>query len=249
MQSHSHQIRQIYLWMFISGLFGIAVTSTNSAYAGGAFSVSPVRIYMAATDRATAVTLVNEGDSPVALQADLNTWAQKADGTDELTPTEDLILSPPIIKLAPKSRQVVRLVLLGEADASRQLTYRLIVKEIPEAANPTGNTIDIPIALALSMPIFITPPSAKREITCTLAQKNGKAQAECGNSGNAYAQIREVVVQKSGQAIATFKGGAYILPGAHRSIELKAQTPLPKGPAELTVTFDDGQSQTYPATL
>ena len=61
----------------------------------GVFSVTPVRIYMTPKDRAVAVTITNEGDTEVVLQADLNAWSQKPDGTDEQVPTEDLILSPP----------------------------------------------------------------------------------------------------------------------------------------------------------
>ena len=63
----------------------------------GVFSVTPVRLYMAPRDRAVAVTLRNEGDTPVVLQADINVWSQKPDGTDELVLTDDLILAPPII--------------------------------------------------------------------------------------------------------------------------------------------------------
>ena len=140
-----------YFVVFTWFLFFLLLLTNFSVQAGDAFSVAPIRIYMTEKDHATAVTLINEGKTPVALQADINTWSQKPDGTDELVLTDDLILSPPIIKLAPNSRQVVRLVLLSPADLSRQLTYRLIVREIPEATAPRkGNTIEVPIALALS---------------------------------------------------------------------------------------------------
>ena len=129
----------------------LALLTTIQPALAGVFSVTPVRIYMTPKDRAVAVTITNEGDSAVALQADLNVWAQKPDGTDVLTLTDDLILAPPIIKLAPKAKQVVRLALLKPADASRQLTYRLIMREIPEVSAPQNN-IQVPIALALSMP-------------------------------------------------------------------------------------------------
>jgi len=46
----------------------------------------------------------------------VSTWKQKADGTDEQNPSEDLILSPPILKLAPKARQVVRLARIAQGD-------------------------------------------------------------------------------------------------------------------------------------
>src|SRR5258706_5283388 len=112
------------------------------------FSVTPVRIYMKVQDRAVAVTIQNEGNAPVLLQADLYSWSQKADGSDDLILTEDLILSPPIIKLAANAKQVVRLARLKPADASRQLTYRMVLREIPEAAQQKEN-VQVQFALAL----------------------------------------------------------------------------------------------------
>ncbi|MDW5442463.1 molecular chaperone [Polaromonas sp. SM01] len=216
----------------------------------GVFSVSPVRIYMTPRDRAVAVTLTNEGDTPVALQADINSWAQKPDGTDELVLTDDLILSPPIIKLAPNARQVVRLALLKPADASRQLTYRLIIREVPEATAGKGNAIDVPIALALSMPVFITPPVAKRNVSCTLQRKDAQtAEAVCANSGTAYAQVRGASLKRGDQLLGNFEGGVYVLPGASKTLAIKGQAALPAGIVELSVTFDDGQTTSSSVTL
>ncbi|MFI5444141.1 molecular chaperone [Polaromonas sp. UC242_47] len=216
----------------------------------GVFSVTPVRIYMTPRDRAVAVTITNEGDAEVVLQADLNAWSQKPDGTDEQVPTEDLILSPPILKLAPNARQVVRLALLKPADASRQLIYRMIIREVPEAAPARDKTMQMPIALALSMPVFITPPPAKREINCQAAP--GAAQAlnvTCTNSGTAYAQVREILVKRGTQTLAKFEGGTYILPGARQIMSAKGEQALSPGPAQLNVGFDDGRVQTFDLTL
>lgn len=247
----SHIYHRRHFAVFSCFLFLFTWLVSFSAQAGGAFSVAPVRIYMTEKDRATAVTLINEGTTPVVLQADINTWSQKPDGTDELVLTEDLILSPPIIKLAPNSRQVVRLVLLSSADLNRQLTYRLIVREIPEAtAPPKENTIEVPIALALSMPIFITPSSAKREVNCTLIKlPRQDVQAKCTNSGTAYAQIREVLLQRSGKTFARFEGGVYILPGAQKLFAFKATDVISPGAAEIVITFDDGKNQTAPVIV
>ena len=232
----------------------LAVAQTVAV--AGTFSVSPVRIYMLPRDRAVAITLTNEGETPIALQADIHTWAQQTDGTDELTLTEDMILSPPIIKLQPKARQVVRLALLRPADASRQLTYRLIVREVPEAVLPQGTGIQVPISLVLSMPVFITPVPARRDISCQLlpAQVAGSASAgalgiDCGNTGSAYAQIREARLQRGETALATFEGGVYVLPGARKTIELKKVQPMVAGAAQLTIAFDDGKSQTFQIVL
>lgn len=219
-----------------------------AAATAGVFSVTPVRLYMTPRDRAIAVTLTNEADTEVVLQADINTWTQKPDGTDELVLTEDLILAPPIIKLGPKARQVVRLALLKPADMSRQLTYRMIIREVPEILPAPG--IQVPIALALSMPVFVTPPVAKRQVSCTVQRPDAKTVGlQCGNTGTAYAQIREAAVMRGEQALAKFEGGSYVLPGASKIVSLKGEQAITAGEAKLVVTFDDGQSQTTSITL
>jgi fimbrial chaperone protein len=223
----------------------------TAAYAGS-FSVAPVRIYMKPRDRAVAVTLINEGNTPVALQADINVWTQKPDGTDVLVLTEDMILSPPIIKLAPQARQVVRLALLKPMDASRQLTYRLVVREIPEATLPQNSGLQVPIALALSMPVFITPPVARREIRCELTNPvagsplAAEIKASCANTGSAYAQVREAVLKRGDTVLARFEGGSYILPGAKKSLTLASESNADfTGALTLHVTYDDSQSESF----
>lgn len=227
-----------------------AATLLQASPAGaGVFSVTPVRIYMQPRDRAVAVTITNEGDTEVALQADLNAWTQKADGTDELALTDDLILSPPIIKLAPHARQVVRLALLRPADAARQLTYRMIVREVPEATAPQGNNIEVPIALALSMPVFVTPAPARREMACEAVRTAAAVTAICSNTGTAYAQVREATLRRGDTELARFEGGDYILPGARKPMVLKSQQVPAAGPAQLVLTFDDGKRQAFDVTL
>jgi fimbrial chaperone protein len=218
-----------------------AIVHTATA---GVFSVTPVRIYMTPRDRAVAVTITNEGDTPVVLQADLNNWSQKADGTDELTLTEDLILAPPIIKLAPKAKQVVRLALLKPADASRQLTYRMILREIPEAL-ASQDKVQVPIALALSMPVFITPPPAARKISCTPQRDGQTITIQCANSGSAYAQVREILLKRGENVEARFEGGVYILPGARKPHPLKADRAIAAGAAQLVVAYDDATTQSF----
>ena len=212
----------------------------------GAFSVSPVRIYMLPKERVVAVTVVNEGDTEVVLQADLNAWTQKPDGTDELNLTDDLILSPPIIRLAPNTRQVVRLALLKPADASRQLIYRMIMREVPEAVANIDRTIQLPVSLALSMPVFITPPPAKRIVDCSTAPN---LTVKCTNSGTAYAQVREIELKRGAVTLARFEGGTYILPGAQKVISLKGESSLTPGVAQMSVSFDDGKSQVFEVIL
>ena len=228
-------------------LFAYLVTPASA----GVFSVTPVRIFMAPTDRAIAVTITNEGDEELVMQADLYLWKQKPGGQDDLTLTEDMFLSPPILKLAPKSRQVVRLARLSAAKPTEQLTYRMIVREIPEA-RPAKQDMQVQIALAFSMPVFITPPGAKAKLDCTVERVSADTvKTTCENTGTGYSHPTSLLLTRNtGEKIASQESGGYILPGIKRSFELKlAQGNIPGGKAKLAATFDDGSSQTYDVTV
>ena len=229
----------------------LALLSIGAPVFAGQFTVSPVRIYMAPKDRATAVTLINEGNDELLMQADVYLWKQKPGGEDDLTLTEDLFLSPPIIKLAPKARQVVRLAMLRPPKSGPQLTYRLMVREIPEAI-PADKSIQVQIALTFSLPVFITPPAAKRELGCVLERVAADAaRVVCENTGTAYAHPREFMLTgATGERLASRDSGGYILPGIRRSFDLKrTEGTIPGGKAKLAATFDDGSSQTYDVTV
>ncbi len=226
----------------------------------GVFSVSPVRIYMSPQERATAVTVVNEGDETVVMQADLFVWRQTPGGDDRLEPTDELILSPPILTLAPRARQVVRLARLSKNPPAEQVTYRMIMREVVEARVKEGQQT-VQVALAFSIPVFITPPKAKRLVECQAVRDSagtGGISASCTNSGAAYAQPREFVLKAGdGSVLASRDSGGYILPGARRAFELKRATPADSatpaaaesGATALAVTFDDSVTEVFAVSV
>jgi len=217
----------------------------------GLFSVTPVRIYMDPRDRAIAVTITNEGDEELVMQADIFVWKQKVNGEDDLTLSEDLILSPPILKLAPKSRQVVRLARLRLTPTRDQLQYRMVVREVPEAKAASDN-VQLQIALAFSLPVFITPAGAKSRLDCIVERSaEDTIRAVCENTGNAYAQPREfALIGPAGAKLASRDSGGYILPDIKRSFDIRAtEGRIPGGKAQLAVTLDDGTTRTYDVTV
>lgn len=214
------------------------------------FTITPVRIFMSPRERAVAVTVSNDSDEQVVMQADLYSWQQKPDGSDDLKPTDDLILTPPILKLEPKSRQVVRLARLGPLPADKQQTYRLIVREVPEARNTSQ--VELQVALAFSLPVFITPPGVQRNLSCNVERAaRDLVRAICQNSGNAYAQIRSLeMLDARGMKIASRDTGGYVLPSIRRSFDLRRDSgAIPGGKVKLQVALDDGTLQAFDAAL
>ena len=216
----------------------------------GVFSVSPVRIFMDPRDRAVAVTVTNDSDEELVMQAEVFAWTQKPGGEDELVASEDLVLSPPIIKLGPKARQVVRLAQVNRRALERQVTYRLVIREVPEVK--PAQSIQMQVALAFSMPVFITPRGSASNLQCTGKRVRADAVTiSCENSGKAYAQIREIfLTSASGTRTSGGSQGGYVLPGVSRSFEVrKADGPLAAGKYTLGATLDDGNTRSFDLTL
>ena len=242
------------LRLYLNPLIGALLTlGALPSVEAGQFSVTPVRIFMAPRDRAVAVTVTNDADTELVMQADIYQWRQKPNGEDDLTLSEDMILAPPIVKIPPKSRQVLRLALLKPVQPGEQQTYRLLVREIPEARAPEVG-VQLQIAIAFSLPVFVTPTGVKRQIDCTLERSTPEqARAVCENRGNAYAQLTHFeLASVAGQTLAVRDLGGYLLPTIRRSFELGAGAGAGKitaGPAKLTVTFDDGTTQAFDVAL
>lgn len=251
-----------FLRLHVSAALALTLGTLAVAQAGQ-FSVAPVRIFMVPRDRAVAVTVTNDADTELVMQADIYQWRQKPNGEDDLTLSEDMILAPPIVKIPPKSRQVFRLALLKPLLPGEQQTYRLLVREIPEARAPEVGA-QLQIAIAFSLPVFVTPPGVKRQVNCTLERSTPEqTRAICENQGNAYAQLTHFeLASPAGQTLANRDQGGYLLPTIKRSFELSASGgvgvgvgvapgvgKIAAGPAKLTVTFDDGTTQVFDVAI
>ena len=246
-RKHSNN-RDVLLISYVLGLLSAFFAPSAGA---GIFSVTPVRVYMASHERAAAITVTNDGEDELVMQTDIYEWKQTPDGKELLTLSEDMIMAPPILKMAPRSHQVIRLISLNEKSRDHQSTYRMLVREIPEARRMRAD-LQVQIAYAFSIPIFITPPGALAKVECVLARLGSDAvQAVCQNSGSAAAHLTGLHINNSAQeTVTSITTGAYILPGVHRSFDLKRKEgAIPSGNIRLVVVMSDGTSQNYDTVL
>src|SRR6185503_2545839 len=95
---------------------------------------------MSPRDRATAVTITNEGDDELVMQADVYRWAQKPSGEDDLALSEDLILSLPVFITPPNLKREL------QCSARRQSADALAV-----TCDNTGRVYAQPRSLELSL--------------------------------------------------------------------------------------------------
>jgi fimbrial chaperone protein len=222
-------------------LAAILVLAFSSLAANAqALSVVPVNLFLSPGQKATSLTVTNQGNSEIALQTRAFAWSQKEGEDDQLTAADNVVLSPPIVKMAPGAKQVIR-VILRQSPENREDTYRILMDQIP----PPPEAGVVHMVLRLSIPIFAQPAVRSfPDVQFHLEYKNGQIDLVGVNAGNLHEKIRDIVLSTSdGRKLKPDSNASpYLLAGAtrrwHFSIE-KTQTP-PSGAMQLTAHLDAG---------
>ena len=216
----------------------------------GSFQVSPIRIQMAPRERATALHLSNTGDQVLTLHAEVMRWTQDASGQDILEPSNDLVLSPPVIALPAGAQQVVRLARLVPANPGQTQSYRLIIRETAREGVATQAVGQVPVLLGMSLPVFLGPAQPIKQFACVpqATSDTGLALA-CTNEGNVFVRVLRAEMGPSSDPVAKFSGATYWLPGSLQRLDMRSRGHVAAGSYPLTVWFDDGQAASLSVTI
>ncbi|HEX5648491.1 MAG TPA: molecular chaperone [Steroidobacteraceae bacterium] len=196
-----------------------ALLALPPAVLAGTFSISPLRVDFSGPVKTAALTVRNEDATAVVVQAEGLFWSQDGAG-DALASSRDLLVSPAVFTLPPGGQQLVRVALRRAPDPDRELAYRLIVQEVPQAAAPQFTGLQV--ALRLSVPVFVAPAqSATRPAAMAwTAQQDthGTLTVIARNDGPAHERIHRFTVRSGdgSRLVAEQSSLAYVLPGASR---------------------------------
>ena len=191
----------------------LAAILAVSPVAAQPLGISPVAFRMAPGQAATSLTVTNQGNRPSAIQLRVFAWNQDK-GEDELVPTDQLIVSPPITTIAPSATQVVRLMLRRPA-TGKEASYRILLDQIPAAAEPGV----VQVALRVSMPLFAAPATRTASaLGYHLERRDGRRWLVVVNTGTRHATVRDIhLTTKDGQRLTIADALLpYVLAGATR---------------------------------
>jgi fimbrial chaperone protein len=204
------------------------------------FSVSPVTIEMSAGERATILTVQNHTDRDATFQLRPFAWSQPG-GDDQLDPTDGLLVSPPLGVLRPGSSQVVRLVLRRPAEG-RELTYRILLDQIPTQTAPG----QVGFVLRLSLPVFVEPAGRiSPQLRWSIESDDKGTSLVAHNDGSRRQVVRELrLMGPNGRALGVDSNvSPYILAGGVRRWRILGQgsQPVAGETLHLTARADTGE--------
>ena len=225
------------------GFFALLMMHSAQALAGN-ISVYPLRVNMDATRNSESLTVRNQSDEPLLLQPTVVKWSQK-DGKDLYEPTRDVLVSPALIEVPGRESQVVRLSLRRAPDASNELAYRVMLREVPKPA--TGPKSAIVIALNISLPIFIAPISGEARGSFEVSGANLVSETggstmmmTLNNRSKAHIQIKNFALSEAGSPFAEYSKMLYILPGDSTTIHVPVARKLSSKSVRIDAQTDSG---------
>jgi fimbrial chaperone protein len=193
----------------------LLLTATAPALAGR-FSVAPIRVDFGAGLRIGAVTVTSEDDHPLVFKNSPSLWTQNADGGDVYTPTSDLVVTPPLLRVEAGEPRIVRIGTLREpGDVER--SYRVFLEE-QAPANPEGTGATIAVVIKFGVPVFVAPQSERvAGIAEVVEHKPGRVTLQIKNSGNVHFNVETITA--NGVAVKDVSSW-YLLPGTTRRYDL-----------------------------
>lgn len=198
-----------------SALSCLAALVLCSGYAAASgLQVAPVTLTLQHNQRAEGIWLSNSGDSPINAQVRVFHWSQSG-YNDQLSSSQGLVISPPMLNIPPRGRQLIRVIRTGPPMKVED-AYRLSINELPPS---TLKKNSLQFVLHYSVPVFIQPPGATdtfAKLQWQVDRTSGRTWLQVNNQGDGHAQLSEVTLITATGSRKNITPGllGYVLPGS-----------------------------------
>ncbi len=199
--------------------FTLLASSAIVPAAAQSLQLSPVTIELPAGALSGVFTLSTESKDGVAVQARVFRWSQ-AGGEDKLEKTEDVAVSPPVLKVQPGAPSKVRLVRVAKAPVSGEETYRVLFDEIPDRSKLQSGTVAL--VVRQSVPVFFAGVDLRPgSVAWKVIEHNRKLALQATNGGQKRVHIKTLAVSDDKNRDLLKSGMGYVLNGQSKRWDLK----------------------------
>ena len=223
----------------------LVVTASAQAAATAGIALNPISVSLDAKRPADAVTLSNGTAENKVIQVEIMNWTHE-NGEDRFRPATDMIVSPPMFRVAAGAKQVVRVGTKsrGLATSPTEKTYRMFFQEVPETAPSSaaaGGGAALRLLLRFGVPVFIKPakPLPDSMSWRALRHHDGTIALSVSNTGNRHVKLSEVKLESAARVL-NADGFAYVFAGETYAWILKPGAAVSAGEATVSASTDDG---------
>ncbi len=169
-----------------------------SVHAANSLMVWPIDPAINPEEKASELWLENRGNATTMMQVRIFGW-QQVNSQEQYQTQQQVVASPPMVRLEPGQRQLVRLIKQTPPQAGREMSYRVVLDEIPTPRTPGENQAGLTFQMRYSVPLFVygdglNKDSAKPDLSWREVNSGGKRWLELTNRGNGHARLSNVSV-------------------------------------------------------
>lgn len=169
-----------------------------AAHAANSLMIWPIDPAINPEDKASELWLENRGNATTIMQVRIFSWLQVG-GQEQYQTQQQVVASPPMVRLEPGQKQLVRLIKQTPPEAGREMSYRVVLDEIPTPRTPGENQAGLTFQMRYSVPLFVygngvTSDSAKPQLSWQQIDSGGRRWLELTNRGNGHARLSNVTI-------------------------------------------------------
>ncbi len=171
---------------------------SSASQAANSLMIWPVDPVINPEEKASELWLENHGNASTIMQVRIFAWQQR-DNQEQYQTQQQVVASPPMVRLEPGQKQLVRLIKQSAPAAGQESAYRIVLDEIPVPRTPGENQAGLNFQMRYSVPLFVygngltrdraTPGLSWREVS-----SGNKRWLELTNNGNGHARLSDVKV-------------------------------------------------------
>ncbi|MBP2168271.1 fimbrial chaperone protein [Erwinia toletana] len=178
--------------LFLASLFATV------AHAGNSVLIWPIDPKIVGDEKATELWLENRGASTTLMQVRVFSWAQ-VNGQEQYQTQQQLVASPPLVRIEPGQKQLVRLIKQTAPPTGQEAAYRVLLDEIPTPQQPGDNQAGLNFQMRYSVPLFVygnglDADSARPQLSWQIVRQQGKPFLEMTNRGAGHARLSKVTL-------------------------------------------------------
>ena len=208
------------------------------------FTLSPVRIHFEAKQRTDIINIKNNSQEEIKLQVSNYSWSQDQQAKDVLAETDDLIVFPKLLSIAPGQTSLLRIGKRVAATEQEQL-YRVFIEELPDLNQAPSAQTTVRTLTKAGIPVFITPHKVQAEGELRgLSLTAGAVDLAMHNTGNVHFMIHSIRIKgvdEAGNTILEREAAGWYLHPSHSktySLTIPRQDCLKMHTIEAEVTTD-----------
>jgi len=215
--------------------------SLSSAISAATIRLSPVNVEILSHQNASSISLFNQSNESSDLQIRVFEWTQK-NGQDQLTPTDEIAISPPFLKLQPNDSYNLRVVRINPAPVSGEKTYRIIIDELPKPIDSRKTAQGVNVLLRSSLPVFVVNKDAITKLNWKIDPNQEAPSLNISNIGNRHALLSNLTLvdktENKNYPIKVNTVNGYILAEQARSYSINNFTYQPNHKYSVSLTVN-----------